>query len=325
MSKLVKVLSIDGGGIRGIIPATVLVEFENLTGKPIAQLFDYIAGTSTGGILTLGLTKPGKDGNPQYKAQDLLDLYTTRGKDIFHRSEAYKILSVDGLERPKYPADGIDATLKQYFDTAELKDALKPILACSYDIKNRCPKLFTQTRAAKNPAHNFYMKDVARATSAAPTYFPAAQITSVDGSQTFDLIDGGVYINNPAVSAFTEAKALYRDTDADYLVVSLGTGSYESPINYQHAIEWGKLGWAFQILDVVLDGVSEVVCPQLEEILRQHDGQKRFYRFQINLLASEEQLDDVSQSNIAALEKSGQQLVSDNIDAIKEVCSLLTS
>lgn len=325
MSKLVKVLSIDGGGIRGIIPATVLVEIEKQTGKPTAELFDFIAGTSTGGILTLGLTKPGQNGNPQYTADDLLKLYTTDGQNIFHRSEWYKILSSDGLTRPKYPADGIDSTLKKYFDTAQLKDALKPVLACSYDIKNRRPKLFTQTRALKNPAHNFYMKDVARATSAAPTYFPAAQITSVDGGATFDLVDGGVYINNPAMSALTESMALNQGQDVDYLVVSLGTGSYTSPLDYNHAIEWGALGWALHIIDVVFDGVSEVVSAQINEVLKKHDGQRRYYRFQIDIPASEEGLDDVSPANITALEKTAGQLVSDSRDQLQEVCKLLTS
>ena len=62
MSKPIRILSIDGGGIRGVIPAMILARIESLTGKPIAELFDLIAGTSTGGILTLGLTKPGPDG-----------------------------------------------------------------------------------------------------------------------------------------------------------------------------------------------------------------------------------------------------------------------
>jgi len=325
MSDFVKVLSIDGGGIRGIIPATVLVAIEKMTGRPTAELFDLIAGTSTGGIITLGLTKPGQDGKPQYKAQDLLDLYTTDGKDIFHRSEEYKIFSLDGLNRPKYPADGINSTLEKYFDTAQLKDALKPVLVCSYDIKNRRPKLFRQTRAAKNPARNFYMKDVARATSAAPTYFPAARITSVDGSTVHELVDGGVYINNPAVSALTEAMATHGGEDSDYLVISLGTGSYTSPLDYNHAVEWGAIGWALHILDVMFDGQSEIASAQLEEVLKKHDGIRRYYRFQIDIPASEEKMDDVSSANIEALQSTAQKLVNDNQQQLEEVCKLITS
>jgi patatin-like phospholipase/acyl hydrolase len=325
MSNFVKVLSIDGGGIRGILPASVLVEIEKATGKPTSELFDLIAGTSTGGILTLGLTKPDQNGKPQYTAQDLLELYTTRGKDIFHRSEAYKVLSLDGLTKPKYPADGITSTLEEYFDTAELKDALKPVLVCSYDIKNRQPHFFRQTHAAKDPAHNFYTKHVARATSAAPTYFPAAQITTVDGGTTYDLVDGGVYINNPAVSALTEAMATHGGDECDYLVISLGTGSYTSPLNYDHAVEWGAIGWALNILDLVFDGVSEVVSSQLREILKHPDGIKRFYRFEIDIPASEEKMDDVSPQNIAALQATAQQMINDNSQQLEEVCKLLTS
>lgn len=325
MANFVKVLSIDGGGIRGILPASVLVAIETMTGKPTSELFDLIAGTSTGGILTLGLTKPGQDGKPQYSAQDLLNLYTTRGKDIFHRSEAYKIASLDGLDKPKYPADGIDSTLEEYFDTAQLKDALKPVLVCSYDIKSRRPHLFRQTRAANKPEHNFYTKHVARATSAAPTYFPAAQITSIDGSATYDLVDGGVFINNPSVSALTEAMAMHGGEESDYLVISLGTGNYTSPLNYEHAIEWGGLGWALNILDLVFDGVSEVTSSQIREILKKHDGVQRYYRFNADIPATEEKMDDVSPGNLAALQATAQQMISDNKQALEEVCKMLTS
>lgn len=325
MSNFVKVLSIDGGGIRGILPATVLVEIEKMTGKPTSELFDLIAGTSTGGILTLGLTKPDQNGKPQYTAEDLLNLYTTRGKDIFHRSEAYKILSLDGLTKPKYPADGITGTLEHYFGSSQLKDALKPVLVSSYDIKNRRPHFFRQTHAAKNPEHNFYMKHVGRATSAAPTYFPAAQITTVEGGATYDLVDGGVFVNNPAVSALTEAMATHGGEEADYLVISLGTGNYISPLDYNHAVEWGAIGWALNIIDLVFDGVSEVVSSQIKEILKRHDGIKRFYRFEIDIPASEEKLDDVSPGNIAALQASAQQMIKDNSQQLEEVCKLLTS
>lgn len=83
MSKTIKILSIDGGGIRGIIPALILAEIEQRTGKPICQMFDLIAGTSTGGILALGLTRPDDTGQPAYRAEDLVRLYKTEGPVIF--------------------------------------------------------------------------------------------------------------------------------------------------------------------------------------------------------------------------------------------------
>ena len=93
MAKRMNILSIDGGGIRGIIPAIVLAEIEKNTGSKIANLFDLIAGTSTGGILALGLTRPGNDSTPQYSASDLVTLYEEEGRNVFSRSTSQLIKS----------------------------------------------------------------------------------------------------------------------------------------------------------------------------------------------------------------------------------------
>ena len=83
---MVSILSIDGGGIRGIIPATFLIEFEKRTGKPICELFDLIAGTSTGGILAAALTLPNSLGKPEYSAEQVHSAYLEYSGTIFHRS-----------------------------------------------------------------------------------------------------------------------------------------------------------------------------------------------------------------------------------------------
>lgn len=100
-----KVLSIDGGGIRGIIPAMVLAEIERRTGKTTSELFDLVAGTSTGGILALGLTKPGQGGKPEYSAKRLIELYETEGRKIFSIPVWHRIHSAAGVAEEKYPED----------------------------------------------------------------------------------------------------------------------------------------------------------------------------------------------------------------------------
>src|ERR1700685_3528229 len=115
MAKNVKILSIDGGGIRGIIPAIILSHIEKLLQKPIAKLFDLIAGTSTGGILALGLTKPDAKGEPQYSAADLASLYVSEGARIFSRSFWYRLLALNNFSDKKHPATGIEAVLEEYF------------------------------------------------------------------------------------------------------------------------------------------------------------------------------------------------------------------
>ena len=100
MSNPIKILSIDGGGIRGIIPAIILAEIEERTEKRVADLFDLIAGTSTGGILALGLTKPNEERKPQYAARDLVDLYKLdfgQKRKCFRDYIARSIFKFEGL------------------------------------------------------------------------------------------------------------------------------------------------------------------------------------------------------------------------------------
>ena len=94
---VVRILSIDGGGIRGIIPARILQEIEETTGKAVAELFDLIAGTSTGGILALGLTKRAENGRPEYAAADLVELCEAEGPRIFNRSTWHSLKGLNNL------------------------------------------------------------------------------------------------------------------------------------------------------------------------------------------------------------------------------------
>ena len=134
-----KVLSIDGGGIRGIIPAMVLAEIEGRTGKSTAEVFDLVAGTSTGGILALGLTKPGQNGGPEYSAKKLIDLYETEGGKIFSIPVWHRIHSAGGLAEEKYPAKGIEEIALEYFGDVRLAKALTEVLVTAYEVERRGP------------------------------------------------------------------------------------------------------------------------------------------------------------------------------------------
>src|SRR3954447_10534249 len=108
-----KVLCIDGGGMRGLIPAVVLAEIERRSGRPTAELFDLIAGTSTGGILALGLTRPGEGGAPAFTAADLIGFYESEGPEVFHRSLLKRVESVEGYVDERYDDSGLNAALRR--------------------------------------------------------------------------------------------------------------------------------------------------------------------------------------------------------------------
>src|SRR3954453_13558351 len=114
------VLAVDGGGIRGVIPAMVLSSLEERTGRHTSELFDLIAGTSAGGIIALALTAPGADGRPPWTANDLVDLYLSDGPGLFPPSIGRTLESGLGLLDEKYDAKPLDEALAQYLGDARL-------------------------------------------------------------------------------------------------------------------------------------------------------------------------------------------------------------
>jgi patatin-like phospholipase/acyl hydrolase len=320
---LIKVLSIDGGGIKGIIPATVLAYIEQKTGQPTSALFDLIAGTSTGGILALGSTKPGPDGTPAYTAEEGIAFYVEEGPVVFSRPWYRKIPGWNLIEE-RYPSGPIDEVLLEYFGDTRLKEALTDVIITSYDIEGRAPYFF-KSRHAKDPDRprdDFFMRDAARATAAAPTYFEPAKITVPGEPPYVALIDGGVYAINPAMCAYAEVRSL-NPPEAQVLLVSLGTGENTEPLPYDEVKGWGEASWARPILDVTFDGNSDTVDFQLRQLLPAVAGLPRYYRFQIRLEGASDAMDDASEENLEALQALGAKLVTDNQAALDELCSQL--
>jgi patatin-like phospholipase/acyl hydrolase len=317
----VRILCIDGGGIRGIIPALVLTELEERTGRRTAQMFDLIAGTSTGGILAAALARPGDDRTtPRYSARDLLGLYEAEGPEIFERSLLKRIRSVGGWLDERYDDDALVAALRRYLDGARLSDTLTDVFITAYEIEGRFEFFFRSSRAREDPSYDFPLADACRATAAAPTYFEPTRVTDVAGERTYSLIDGGVFAANPSLCAIAEVA---RDSDIDdvELVLSLGTGSLTRPLPYAQARSFGQLEWARSIVDVVFDGIADTTEFALERLL----GRDRYVRLQIALERASDDLDDASPRNMAILREEGARLLarnSDTIDALAERLSV---
>lgn len=304
-----RLLSIDGGGIRGLIPALVLAEVERMAGAPCSSLFDLIAGTSTGGILALGLAHG-------YPAAQLAQLYEDEGSVIFSRPIERKFSSVFGLAEEKYPATGIESVLEKYFGDARLKDARTDVLITSYEIERRIPFFFRSARARQDPAYDFAMKDVARATSAAPTYFEPKKVPAPTAPDYYALIDGGVFANNPAMCAFVDALTLApRDARC---VLSLGTGSLMRQIRYDDARGWGIAKWAKPLLEIVFDGVSSTVDHQLRQLMP-----SRYLRLQATLEPGLEAMDDASRRNLRALRVTAEKLILERRPDLENLLRLL--
>ena len=323
MARTIKILSIDGGGIRGIIPATILAEIEKRTGKPIYKLFDLIAGTSAGGIVALGLTCPNEHKEAKYSAVDIVKFFEDEGKNIFKRSTWHTINSLNGFLVAKYPEDSIERLLKRYFNKTYIAEALTNVLITAYEIERRDAFFFKSHKAKKMPTRNFLMRQAARATSAAPTYFIPTKIPTEDLSAYYALIDGGVFANNPAMCAYVEAKTLFPDAK-NFMMVSLGTGVYTRPISYHDSAMWGLSQWARPILSVVFDGVSDTVHHQLKQLLPTIDNcGTQYFRFQTHLDKGDDELDNVSTENIRILKLIAEEIIRDEEDTLVQLTKQL--
>lgn len=322
--KTLRILSIDGGGIRGVIPAMFMMEIEKRTGRRIAELFHLIAGTSTGGILTLGMTVPGEDGKPRYTARDGLNLYEREGPVIFKQTAWQTLSSMANLIDEKYLSAPVEGVLDRYFGEARLRDALTDVLITAYDIERRIPWFFRSKRALALPEYDFPMKFVARATSAAPTYFETARINTEDGTDYYPLIDGGVFANNPSMCAYVDALRHYPGYD-EVLLVSLGTGQYTRRIAYGQAKDWGLVEWVRPIIDILMHGVNETVDYQMQSVLPiTAEGRQRYYRMQVVLDPYTDKMDDVSPGNMRSLRLMAEAFIRDNAYTFDRLCRQLT-
>jgi uncharacterized protein len=295
----VRVLAIDGGGIRGLIPALVLAEIERRTETRIADLVDLVAGTSTGAILACALTRP--DPMP---ASEVADLYVQEGPRIFDRSLLKTVTSIDGLIDEKYDDAGLVAALGRYLGTTRLAEATRPVLLTAYDLQGRAAVLLRSASAGE-----LTMADAAHASSAAPTYFEPVRV----GAMT--LVDGGVFAINPAMLAYAEADGAGVD-----VLGSLGTGEHTRPLPFDEVSGWGKLEWAQPIIDVVFDGSADAVDEQLARL-----AGNRYIRLQTRLDEASDDLDDASPDNLTALEREAERLIDERDADIDRLCRLLAA
>lgn len=239
-----RILSVDGGGIRGIFPATILAELERRfgNGRHVGDYFDLVAGTSTGGILALGI-------GARIPAAELRDLYVTRGVEIFPEPKRSVLGRLKSAFRKGshwlhhlYDRDALQVILTDKLQGRLLGDSQSRLCIPAFDGKN------SEVFVYKTPHHRDYKVDrhetmltVALATSAAPTYFQPLKHGG------YQLVDGGVWANNPVMLAVIEALICWNVRPEQIDVLSLGCG--EDPyILSDCQLGWGgKLFWGDSI------------------------------------------------------------------------------
>lgn len=261
------ILSLDGGGIRGVLTATALARLQQRC--PFLERVDLLAGTSTGGILALGLAKG-------MAPSAMSDLYRQEGSRIFGARDLWDRIAgpVDEAFRADYGMEALEAALKPHFGGLTLGDLPKRVLIPTFDVDAPATE---ETPAQWRPKflHNFpgpnsdgavSVLEAALRTAAAPTYFPSRG----------HYIDGGVVANNPSTCAI--AKAIKTGVALrDIHLLSVGTGYNPQRIPGGSG-DWGKLQWATTVLQMVLEGTSGMAKYQCQQLLGD-----RYHRIQVEL------------------------------------------
>jgi patatin-like phospholipase/acyl hydrolase len=333
------ILSIDGGGIRGIVPAAILNYLETrirLIRKDdrikIANLVDLVAGTSTGSIIgSLMIIPEEKKKRALYSMKDIMDMYVEMGPEVFKKNRWHSIKTLWGLIGPKYSASNIEDPLIQMLDHYKLKDLIQPCVFTGYDIDKRRVNIYTNKDKNEKYA-DYYVKDVVRGSISIPAFFRPAYFQ--EGPDLNTIIDGGVFANNPSMVAYIEAsKTLFDHEDAkemdpnDLLVISLGTGLGErTKYPYEKTKRWGAAQWFFPILNILLSASSDIVDYQMNKLFAAYGRPDNYKRINPPLEYSSNSATDGSRENITNLIKDANAYIDNNREFLnvlaREICDI---
>ena len=310
------ILSIDGGGLRGIIPVLILkhieqkVQASNGDARKLVTYFNLVSGTSTGGLIACGLSLGDQQdtGSTRYDLSYIESIYKTKGNIIFPYKgrirEWWRNLQVSNLFSPQFSKDGLEKVLSEVFGENKISNCIRPILVPSYNVLTNEPVYFSTRKAYQNNNLNFKLSDVCRATSAGPTYLPAHEI-SLSPSKMI-CVDGGVFQNNPTVSALVEIMKypeVYMPDEKvsldDVFILSIGTGRYNQPIASKKALSGGRLNWIAPIIDISMWGNSQAVDIHVSEVLK-FTGKKSQY-LRINPKITNKKFSDMAISTEEAM------------------------
>ena len=275
------ILSIDGGGVRTIASIIFLQKLEENLQIPLSEKFDFFIGTSAGAISSLGLSIN------KMSASDLMNIWSKENLVKTMTNSSWETSLGIMQINPKYTNEGKREVLKEFFSDKKLGDAHKPVAVTSYDIEKRLPVLLT---SYGDP--DVSVVDSGDATSAAPVYYPTAQV-----GDRF-LIDGGIVANHPVLHGYVEAKKLYPENDL--VVLSVGTGLNKRSLKGQDSKKWGLIGW------VMHDLFGLMVESSMDHELAEELIGKNYLRINSPLGSVNRRLDDNSDSNIERIISMGE-------------------
>lgn len=298
--------------MRGVIPALLLEELEKRSGKRVHELFDIVAGTSTGALLALGLTCPARDSTMPATAGQLVSIYDQLAGKVFPRDEEVRAF-LRRMHLIPYDVQALRRVTGEFL-SGYMSDALTDVLVMAYDLQMARAVTLSSWGARDDARHDLECLDAACGACAAPTVFkPVTAESRAKTGPTMTLMDAGVFANNPTMVAV--AAALRRWPGRRLIVVSLGTGDVDA-VKPESAVAAPGLGfWKDNILDIAGDGASQIVDEQVGALV----SDDSYWRLQPGLPQDHSRLDDSSADYIHALKVAANNLIrskSGRLDAI---------
>ncbi len=275
------ILSLDGGGVRTIATIVFLQKLEAHLEVSLAEKFDFYIGTSAGAISCLGLAIN------KMSAKELMRIWSKENLNRTMTNSSWETNLGIMQIKPKYTNEGKREVLTEFFAKKKIGEAFKPIAATSYDIEKRMPVLLTSYGDAET-----LVVDVGDATSAAPVYYPTAEV-----GERF-LIDGGIVANHPVLHGFVEAKKIYPGSEL--VVLSVGTGLNKRSLKGKDSTKWGLIGWMMH------DLFGLMVESSMDHELAEDLIGENYLRINSALGKVNRRLDDSSDSNIERIISMGE-------------------
>ena len=280
-------LSLDGGGIKGILIAQFLYRLEEELGKSIYDLFDFFAGTSTGSFIVAAIV---------YRKMSPLEIL----EDLYTPENARKMMTptwghrIFGAFRPKYCGESKRELLKRYFSDQTISDTEKYVMFMGFNLTRKQPQKFTSWEEIKSK--EILILDSLDISSAAPSYFPSVQY----GTNKEWGVDGAICSNNPTDIAYAEAIKLFPNKNLKILSIGSGMAYPDNPDEGEESQYWGSIQWMTQgdLMGLLMEsGVHEKM-----EIFSKALGHEYI---RINTLLENTAIDDVSEKNIKILREIG--------------------
>lgn len=314
--KQVRILAIDGGAMHGLSSLEVLREIETEAGRPIADLFDFVAGTSTGAIIAAALLVPGENGKPKYTVNEVIGAYKDLGREIFSAPAYHTILTLDGVLGPMMMNHTRIILSHEMFSDKKFGDLLKPAMVPVFSQERSGLQVFLNLR---EPDANLFLAPLIAAATSVPAVFPAVELSGFNDHEGL-YTDAALILNNPAQMAFLHA--LERSPDAEFVVVSIGTDTKDD-VTINSGVKGGLMAWLQPMMSMIFSGQSrnsDTALSMLEEI--RPDIRLKTFRFAAQFPWAWNTF-DASDENLGQIEEISENYVSANREALSNVVKIL--